>query len=124
MRSPSASPGPRNDRPEVRFALSYDALKMNGTPQPRGDRRELGGEIGRVLLALDDARAADEHERAPAADRDVANLNGGTAALYRAQAGARRTVGRTAARATRTRSSPTDSGSRPAAPTRAPVLCR
>src|SRR5688500_10328056 len=26
-------PGPRNDVSEVRFALSYDALKMSGTPQ-------------------------------------------------------------------------------------------
>ena len=25
--SPSSSPGPRNERPEVRFALSYEALK-------------------------------------------------------------------------------------------------
>src|SRR5215470_7621198 len=30
-RSPSARPGPRNDWPDVRFALSNDALKMNGT---------------------------------------------------------------------------------------------
>ena len=26
-------PGPRNDFSDVRFALSYDALKMSGTPQ-------------------------------------------------------------------------------------------
>src|SRR5262245_21992402 len=31
VRSPSSSPGPRNDRIDVRFALSYDALKTNGT---------------------------------------------------------------------------------------------
>src|SRR5215813_9188230 len=30
-RSPSARPGPRNDRPDVRLALSNDALKTNGT---------------------------------------------------------------------------------------------
>src|SRR6267154_6442870 len=30
IRRPSSRPGPRNDRPDVRFALSYDALKMNG----------------------------------------------------------------------------------------------
>src|SRR3954471_9976047 len=34
-RKPSVSPGPRNDRPDVRFALSNDALKMNGTPTRR-----------------------------------------------------------------------------------------
>src|SRR4051812_19114600 len=32
---PSSRPGPRNDRTEVRFALSYEALKMNGTPARR-----------------------------------------------------------------------------------------
>jgi hypothetical protein len=31
MRKPSASPGPRKLRIEVRLALSYDALKMKGT---------------------------------------------------------------------------------------------
>src|SRR5579864_1960136 len=31
MRKPSASPGPRYEATEVRFALSYEALKMNGT---------------------------------------------------------------------------------------------
>src|SRR5262245_48227527 len=30
-RKPSSRPGPRKDRPDVRFALSYEALKMNGT---------------------------------------------------------------------------------------------
>src|SRR5262245_39200881 len=29
-RNPSISPGPRNDDPDVRLALSYDALKMKG----------------------------------------------------------------------------------------------
>src|SRR5205823_9982417 len=31
MRRPSARPGPRKLRIEVRLALSYEALKMNGT---------------------------------------------------------------------------------------------
>src|SRR5688500_13745692 len=31
--NPSSMPGPRNDRSDVRFALSYDALKMSGIPQ-------------------------------------------------------------------------------------------
>ena len=56
----------------MRFALSYDALKMNGTPTRRGDVGERAGEVDGVRLALDDARAGDEHERAAAADRDVA----------------------------------------------------
>ena len=34
MRSPSDFPGPRNAVPELRFALSYDDLKMNGMPTP------------------------------------------------------------------------------------------
>src|SRR6516225_2896823 len=32
MCSPSVIPGPRNDLTEERFALSYEALKMYGTP--------------------------------------------------------------------------------------------
>src|SRR5438874_4798236 len=35
IRRPSSRPGPRNDRIDVRFALSYDALKTNGTPARR-----------------------------------------------------------------------------------------
>src|SRR6476620_6394241 len=31
MRRPSTSPGPRNERVDVRFALSYDALNTTGT---------------------------------------------------------------------------------------------
>src|SRR5205823_5254658 len=34
-RSPWARPSPRKEWPDVRFALSYDALKMNGTPSRR-----------------------------------------------------------------------------------------
>src|SRR5918997_5375809 len=30
---PFSMPGPRNDLNEVRFALSYDALKISGIPQ-------------------------------------------------------------------------------------------
>src|SRR5438105_11658049 len=35
VRKPSSRPGPRNERPDVRFALSYDALKINGMPSRR-----------------------------------------------------------------------------------------
>ena len=34
-RNPSTSPGPRNDSSDVRLALSYDALKISGTPTLR-----------------------------------------------------------------------------------------
>src|SRR5215510_6933465 len=33
IRSPVSRPGPRNEAIDVRFALSYDALKATGTPQ-------------------------------------------------------------------------------------------
>lgn len=35
MRQPSLIPGPRNESDDVRFALSYEALKMKGTPISR-----------------------------------------------------------------------------------------
>src|SRR4029453_1218799 len=35
-RKPSSRPGPRKDRPDVRFALSYEALKRNGTRDRTG----------------------------------------------------------------------------------------
>src|SRR5688572_365781 len=38
-RRPSASPGPRNECPDVRLALSYDALKTNGVPARRAMSR-------------------------------------------------------------------------------------
>src|SRR5262245_15542780 len=51
IRSPSARPGPRHDRPDVRFALSYDALKMNGTcTRPAIAARRLA--ISSAWLAL------------------------------------------------------------------------
>ena len=75
MRRPSSRPGPRNERPEVRLALSYDALKMNGTPQAAGDVDELRGEIRRVLFAFDDAGTGDEHERMAVAEDDVPDLD-------------------------------------------------
>src|SRR5438045_2857564 len=48
-RNPSSRPGPRNDCPDVRFALSYDALNTNGT-----ERREdsSGGRSSRNGEAL------------------------------------------------------------------------
>src|SRR5829696_2962103 len=48
-RTPSARPGPRNDLPDVRFALSYDALKMNGTRA----RRAMSRSASAVSMACD-----------------------------------------------------------------------
>ena len=73
IRRPSSRPGPRNDVPDVRLALSYDALKMKGTPARRAMAASSPAEVGGVLLALDDAGPRDEHERAPAAEGDVAD---------------------------------------------------
>ena len=68
-RSPSASPGPRNEPRDVRFALSYDALKMYGTPARRAMSRSASARSDGVRLALDDARAGDQEQRCAAPDR-------------------------------------------------------
>ena len=62
-RRPSVSPGPRNERFDVRFALSYDALKMNGTRSRLVMSVSRLASSGRVRLALDHARAGHQHER-------------------------------------------------------------
>ena len=51
-RRPSSRPGPRNDRPEVRLALSYDALKTYWTPARRAMSRIASASVDRVRLAL------------------------------------------------------------------------
>ena len=63
----------------MRLALSYDALKMNGTRGRRGDVDEAAGELDGVRFAFDDAGTGDQHERAAAADRDVAQRERGHA---------------------------------------------
>ena len=73
-RTPSSSPGPRNDAPDVRFALSYDALKTKGTPARRVMSRSASAGLDRVRLALDHARPGDEHQRA-AADAHAADVD-------------------------------------------------
>ena len=65
-------PGPRNDFSDVRFALSYDALKMSGTPQRDGDLRERLGNHRGVRIAFDDARSGNQREGSAAADGDGA----------------------------------------------------
>src|SRR5271154_6690063 len=56
--SPCARPGPRNDLPLVRLALSNEALKMNGTP--RAAVRPTSS------FAMDAARACDSSKHGPA----------------------------------------------------------
>ena len=60
-RRPSSRPGPRNEPPDVRLALSYEALKMYGTPSATAMSRIAMREAEGVRFALDDARAGDEH---------------------------------------------------------------
>ncbi len=50
-RSPASSPGPRNEPKEVRLALSYEALKMTGTPQRRAMSRTASA-VSTVCAAL------------------------------------------------------------------------
>ena len=65
MRSPSSSPGPRNESWLVRLALSNDDLKTNGTPARARDRRQPLGMAQARSAALDHARAGDQHQRGP-----------------------------------------------------------
>ncbi len=58
MRRPSAMPGPRNDAAELRFALSYDDLKMNGMPVP--------AQISLSLPATSTLRSRDSTTQGPA----------------------------------------------------------
>jgi len=51
IRRPASSPGPRKDFTEVRFALSYDALKMTGTPQ-RAAISRMAAAVSSVCAAL------------------------------------------------------------------------
>ena len=63
FRSPASSPGPRNDDSDVRLALSYDALKMSGTPSRAAISRSAERRFDGVALAFDDARPDDEGKR-------------------------------------------------------------
>ena len=63
-------PGPRNDFSDVRFALSYDALKMSGTPQRDAIFTSDFRNHRRVLGAFDDARPGNQREGSAAAEGD------------------------------------------------------
>ena len=96
-RRPSSSPGPRNERPDVRFALSYDALKMNGTPTRARDVGELGRRDRVACASLSMTHGpGDQDERAAAADRDVAELERGHGRHYTGRVGRAGRVGRQA----------------------------
>ncbi len=68
-------PGPRNDACELRFALSYDDLKMNGNAEIGADHLQLAGDIHLQLPRFDDARAGDQEERPVEADVVAAELH-------------------------------------------------
>ena len=67
-RSPSSRPGPRNEVSDVRLALSYDALKMYGTPHRAAMALIARASSIACRFALDDAGSGYEDERAAAAD--------------------------------------------------------
>ena len=72
---PSRTLIPRNERTEVRFALSYEALKMKSTSAAAADFGDPLRDAPDKLLRLNHARP--ENERwAFAANRDFANRNG------------------------------------------------
>ncbi len=51
-RSPSSRPGPRNDRPDVRLALSKDALKTNGHAGARARCRRVRSASSEACASL------------------------------------------------------------------------
>ena len=69
LRTPWAAEG----SPEVRLALSCEALKTNGVPASR-DITERDGDVDRVGFAFDDTRTRDEQQRT-AAHREPGKLN-------------------------------------------------
>ena len=60
----------------MRLALSYDALKIHGTPQRAAMRLDRVRKAERVRFALDDAGPGDQHEGAAAANGHRADLDG------------------------------------------------
>ncbi len=73
MRRPSANPGPRKLRIEVRLALSYDCFEDEGNVQRAGHAFDDFRHEERVLFALNDAGAGDE-EKIAGADADAFDL--------------------------------------------------
>ncbi len=60
---PLLEAGPAERRPDVRLALSNEALKTYGTPSAPGDVADGVREADGVRFALDDAGAGDEEQR-------------------------------------------------------------
>jgi hypothetical protein len=74
-------PSKRACRGPVRLVVRR--FEYEGDAELCGDLRKLDRESRGVLLALDDAGTADEHERTSSADRDVADLDGEHLGHYR-----------------------------------------
>ena len=68
-------PTPRNDCDELRLALSYDDLKMNGMRKRRADFLQLSRDVDLQLLRLDDARPGNEEQRPVEADLESAQIH-------------------------------------------------
>ena len=75
-RRPSSRPGPRNDAPDVRFALSYDALKTNGHAGARARCRASASAMSTACASLSMTHGpGDEEQRRAAADRQPGELD-------------------------------------------------
>src|SRR4051812_12406741 len=65
-RTPSLNPGPPNDEPHVRVALSYHALKMKGTPaRPGMSRRAIAVSMACASLSMTHGPAISTSAPAP-----------------------------------------------------------
>src|SRR5829696_2753038 len=87
MRSPSSTPGPRNERPDVRFALSYDALKINGTPARCAISCSRPASVAACCsLSMTHGPAMSTNGLPPPIERSP-NCRGATGELYRRRVG-------------------------------------
>jgi hypothetical protein len=68
-------PGPRKDAAELRLALSYDDLKMNGMPALAQMSLSLPGDIHVKVARFDDAGPGDEEERPVESDVEATQLH-------------------------------------------------
>ena len=70
---PSTRPGPRKLDPDVRLALSNEALKIRGTPSRAADFDQAMRDPQRHVARLHHARAGDQCQRAIPSDLDIAD---------------------------------------------------
>ena len=67
--NPASSPGPRNEEPDVRFALSYDALYTRGTPVRTAiSRRASARSMAWAALSMTQGPAMNTSGRPPPMD--------------------------------------------------------